>query len=330
MTATVPAQPRSAPLEPRPISDAPTVGDRIFQTIVVGGAWASVGLLGLIFVFLLQKAWPAITEVGFGNFLTTFEWFPDTVPPAYGIASVLVGTIVIAVVALVVAVPLAVGAALFVTEYLPPRVARPVTTMIDLLAAVPSLIYGMWGLYWLQPRLAGTSRWLTDHLGFIPIFDTSRPVFGSSMFVAWLVVAVMILPIIASVAREVFAQVPRVTCEGALALGGTRWGMIRKVVLPFGRSGIIGSAMLGLGRALGETIAVVLILSINFQVTPHILEPGGGSVAALIANQFPEAGENGRAALIAAGLALFVVTLIVNMGARVVVNRSHALRSVDR
>jgi phosphate transport system permease protein len=202
--------------------------------------------------------------------------------------------------------------------------------MIDLLAAVPSLIYGMWGLYWLQPRLAGTSRWLSVHASFIPIFKTSRPVFGSSMFVAGLVVAVMIVPIIASVSRDVFAQVPRVDCEGALALGGTRWGMIRKVVLPFGRSGVIGAAMLGLGRALGETIAVVLILSINFKVTSHILEPGGGSVAALIANQFGEASETGRAALIAAGLALFVLTLVVNMAARLVVNRSHALREVGR
>jgi phosphate transport system permease protein len=176
----------------------------------------------------------------------------------------------------------------------------------------------------------GASRWLTDHLGFIPIFKTSRPVFGSSMFVAGLVVAVMIAPIIAAVAREVFAQVPRVTCEGALALGGTRWGMIRKVILPFGRSGVIGASMLGLGRALGETIAVVLILSINFKVTSHVLEPGGGSVAALIANFFPEAADGGRSALIAAGLALFVLTLLVNMAARLVVNRSHALRSVDR
>jgi phosphate transport system permease protein len=194
--------------------------------------------------------------------------------------------------------------------------------LIDLLAAIPSVIYGIWGLYWLQPHLLGTTRWLTDHLGFIPVFHTDRRVFGNSMFVAGLVVALMILPIIASVTREVLSQVPRQRCEAALALGGTRSGMIRAVVLPFGRSGIVGAAMLGLGRAMGETIAIALILSINYRVTSQILAPGGGSVAGLIANNFGEAQGTGRSALIAAGLVLFVLTLLVNLGARVIVNRA--------
>jgi phosphate transport system permease protein len=195
-------------------------------------------------------------------------------------------------------------------------------TLLDLLAAIPSLIYGMWGLYYLQPRLEGTSRWLTDHLGFIPIFDTSRPVFGSSMFVAGIVVGLMVLPIVASVTREVLAQAPRGVCEASLALGSSRWGMIRSVILPFGRSGIVGAAMLGLGRALGETIAIALILSFNFRLHTEILSPGGGSVAGLIANNFGEAGEAQRHALVAAGLALFVITLVVNTGARVIVNKT--------
>jgi phosphate transport system permease protein len=237
---------------------------------------------------------------------------------------------VIAVIALVVALPVAVGTALFINEYAPARVAGGLVPLVDLLAAVPSLVYGMWGLYWLQPHLEGTTRWLSVHLGFIPIFNTSRPVFGSSMFVAGLVVALMVVPIITSVSREVMAQVPKTSCEGALALGGSRWGMIRRVVLPFGRSGIIGAAMLGLGRALGETIAIALILSFDFRITPHVLEPGGGSIAGLIANFFPEAGDNGRTALIAAGLVLFVVTLLVNMVARVVVNRTGTARDLDR
>jgi phosphate transport system permease protein len=179
----------------------------------------------------------------------------------------------------------------------------------------------MWGLYYMQPHLQGTSRWLTDHLGFVPPFHTDRPVFGSSMFVAGLVVGLMVLPIIASVTREVLAQAPRATCEAALALGGSRWGMIRSVILPFGRSGIVGAAMLGLGRALGETIAIALILSFDFRVTAKILEPGGGSVAGLIANNFGEAGEAQRHALVAAGLALFVITLLVNIAARIIVRR---------
>jgi len=316
----------AAPVRRRIVA-SPTRADRAFQALVIGAAWSVLAILGLIFLFLFMEAWPALHQAGW-SFLVRFQWFPDLTPPVFGVAALLVGTLVIALVALAIALPVAVGSALYVNEYAPRWLARPLVTMIDLLAAIPSLIYGMWGLYWLSPRLNGTSRWLTDHLGFIPIFHTSRRVFGSSMFVCGIVVALMILPIIASVTREVFAQVPRTTCEGALALGGTRWGMVRRVILPFGRSGMVGAAMLGLGRALGETIAVALILSINFQITPHILEPGGGSVAAHIANQFPEAGLAGRKALVAAGLVLFVVTLIVNMVARVVVNRSRSSRGL--
>jgi phosphate transport system permease protein len=314
---------------PRTVVEVPTSGDRVFRAVVFTGAWTSVAILGLILVFLLIEAVPAIGRVGIIDFLRTYEWFPDNNPPAFGIAALVAGTITIAVIGLVVAVPLAVGVSLFVNEYAPRRLAGLLTTLVDLLAAIPSIVYGMWGLYWLQPHLMGTSRWLSDHLGFIPFFRTNRAIFESSMFVCGLVVAVMILPIIASVTREVFSQCPRVTCEGALALGGTRWGMIRTVVLPFGRSGVVGAAMLGLGRALGETIAIALILSMDFRVTSHVLSPGGGSVAALIANFFPEAGKQGRQALIAAGLALFVMTLLVNMGARAVVSRSRSLQGVD-
>lgn len=328
MTATV-AAPESAPPERRVLHDAPTAGDRVFRTLVVGSAWSVLVILGLIASFLLFKAWPALHEAGW-HFLTRFEWQPDAIPAVFGIGALLYGTVVIALVALAVALPVAVGTAIFINEYAPARVARILTPMVDLLAAVPSLVYGMWGLYWLRPRLDGTSRWLTDHLGFIPIFHTSRPVFGSSMFVCGIVVALMVIPIITSVSREVMSQVPKASCEGALALGGSRWGMIRRVVLPFGRSGIIGASMLGLGRALGETIAIALILSFDFRITTRILEPGGGSIAGLIANFFPEAGEQGRNALIAAGLVLFILTLLVNMFARIVVNRTGTARDHDR
>lgn len=306
---------------PRPLRPGSSGGDRGFRAVTATAAGSVLAILGLVLLFLGLEAWPALRLSG-AEFLTTFEWAPDADPATFGIAAVAYGTMVIAAIALVAALPVAVGSALFVNEYAPRRLGRPLTALLDLLAAVPSLIYGMWGLYYLQPRLEGTSRWLSDHLGFIPFFHTDRPVFGSSMFVAGLVVALMILPVIASVTREVLAQAPRAVCEAALALGGSRWGMIRSVVLPFGRRGIVGAAMLGLGRAMGETIAIALILSFNFRVTAEVLSPGGGSVAGLIANNFGEAGDVQRHALVAAGLALFVITLLVNMVARVIVNRA--------
>ena len=311
---------RSLP-EPREIDPGLTTGDRVFRFVSATAATSVLAILGLVALFLCLEAWPALKVTGV-KFLTTFEWDPDGTPAHFGIASLVYGTAVIAVIGLIVALPIAVGSALFVNEYAPARLARPLVTLLDLLAAVPSLIYGLWGLYYLQPRLMGTSRWLTDHLGFLPFFHTTRPVFGSSMFIAGIVVGLMILPIIASVTREVLSQAPRAVCEAALSLGGSRWGMIRSVILPFGRSGIVGGAMLGLGRALGETIAISLILAFNFQITAEILSPGGGSVAGVIANNFPEAGELQRHALVAAGLALFVITLIVNTVARIIVNRT--------
>ena len=307
--------------EPRQIDPGLTVGDRVFKLLAAAGAASVLAILGLVAIFLFIDASPALKTAGF-KFLTTFEWNPDGTPAQFGIAAVMYGTTMIAVIALVVALPIAIGSALFVNEYAPARLGRPLVALLDLLAAVPSLIYGMWGLYFLQPHLQGTSRWLTDHLGFIPFFHTTRPVFGSSMFVAGIVVGLMVLPIVASVTREVLSQAPRVVCEAALALGGSRWGMIRSVILPFGRSGIVGAAMLGLGRALGETIAIALILSFNFRMQTEVLAPGGGSVAGLIANNFGEAGEAQRHALVAAGLALFLITLIVNTIARVIVNKT--------
>jgi phosphate transport system permease protein len=310
--------------EPRHITPGLTTGDKVFRFVAAAAAASVVAILGLVALFLLLEAEPAIKVAGV-KFLTTFEWNPDGTPAHFGMAALVYGTAMIAVIALIVAVPIAIGSALFVNEYAPARLGRPLVALLDLLAAVPSLIYGMWGLYYLQPHLQGTSRWLTDHLGFIPFFHTDRPVFGSSMFIAGL----MVLPIVASVTREVLSQAPRGVCEAALALGGSRWGMIRSVILPFGRSGIVGAAMLGLGRALGETIAIALILAFNFKITTQILAPGGGSVAGLIANNFGEAGDAQRHALVAAGLALFVITLIVNTLARLIVNRTSKGRMED-
>jgi len=213
---------------------------------------------------------------------------------------------------------------LFINGYAPYPVSRGLTSVVGLLASLPSLLFGAWGFFAFQDRLVPAARWLADHLSAIPIFRLTSPnaALVQSSFVAGMVVAIMILPIITSVSRDVMAQVPREQCEGALALGGTRWGMIREVILPFGRSGIVGAALLGFGRALGETIAVALIISITFKANFNILQRGAGSIAALIATKFGEAGSLERSGLIAAGLALFLVTLAVNLGARRIVGKS--------
>jgi phosphate transport system permease protein len=309
---------------PRPLKPVRPPADRAYRIITTGAAMTSLLVMGLIGLFLIIQALPAFRQAGF-SFFTTNDWRPDDDPSTFGIASMLWGTFVIALIALVIAVPVSIGTAVFVNEYLPGRLKRWFVTVLDLLAAVPSLIFGLWGLFFLQPKLAGISRWLSDWLGFIPIFKANG-IYTSSMFISGVVLALMIVPIISSVSRAVVAEVPRQLCEAALALGGTRWGMIRQVVLPYSRGGLVGASMLGLGRALGETIAIALILSFDFTRSLNILQPGGASVAGTIALRFPESLDMGRAALSAAGLTLFVVTLLVNLAARSVVARTNRRR----
>ncbi len=296
--------------------------DKTFRGITTGAAFTSLVVMALIAFFLFKEAWPSLDKAG-SSFFTAFGWTPDEEGTKYGIAAMLFGTVMIAVIALLVAFPISVGTALFINEYAPLKIRRPLISLIDLLAAIPSLIFGLWGLAFLQPKLNGLSQWTNDYLGFIPMFKaTLRGIYGSSIFVSGIILAIMIVPIITSVSRSVMAEVPRVDCEAALALGGTRAGMVREVVLPFAKSGLVGAAMLGLGRALGETIAVALVLSNDFRIPSSFTSPGGASVAGTIANKFPEASTNGRSALIAAGLVLFIVTLFVNIVARAVVSRS--------
>lgn len=327
MTVSLPPSTRAGSAangdRPRSLSAPLSPGDRVYRGVTVAGALFSLLLMVLIAFFLLREAWPALSKAG-GSFFTTFEWLPDDTPAKYGIGAMLFGTVVIALIALIVAVPISIGTALFINEYTPLRFRKAFVTMVDLLAAIPSLIFGLWGLSFFQPRLDGVARWLSDWLGFIPIFKTKLPIFGSSLFVTGLVLSLMIIPIITSIARAVMAEVPRVYCEAALALGGTRAGMVKEVVLPFAKGGLIGASMLGLGRALGETIAVALILSNDFRIPSNFLSPGGASVAGTIALKFGEASTNGRSALVAAGLVLFVVTLLVNIAARSVVSRTKA------
>lgn len=301
--------------------------DHLFRLVASAAGFSTLAILGLMTVFLTLEGLPALRSAGFG-FLTEYNWDFGLLPPVFGVGSLLVGTVILSAIALALALPVAVGAALFINEYAPPRMSKALTTVVDLLAAVPSLIYGMWGLFYLMPRIQGVSRFLAEHAAFIPIFRVDQPIYDRSQFITGIVLAIMILPIITAVTREVFSQVPRGTCEAALALGGTRWGMIRSVVLPFGRSGIAGGAMLGLGRALGETIAITLLLGIVFQPKIGILESNGGSIAAHIVLAFGEADDLQRSALIAAGLVLFGLTLVVNLAARAVVARHKTVEAL--
>jgi phosphate transport system permease protein len=265
-------------------------------------------------LFLLMKAWPAITasadELPGGEGLVKYIW-----PLAFG-------TLIAAAIAIVIAVPAAIAVALFISQIAPPRIAQPLSYVIDLLAAIPSVIYGLWGIAVLGPASVGVQEWLAEHVGWIPFFAGPATATGRTMAVAGLVLEVMILPIITAVTRTVFEQTPRRLQESALALGATRFEMIRMVVLPFGRSAMISASMLGLGRALGETMAVAIVLSVSGDVTFNLISSANPStIAANIALQFPESSGLAVNTLIAAGLVLFAVTLVVNMAARWVINR---------
>jgi phosphate transport system permease protein len=297
------------------------VGDALFRRAAGGAALLVVVIIVAIGGFLLARALPAFRDAGFG-FLTETSWFPDASPSVFGIAALAFGTLVSSVGALLLAVPVALGSALFLTEMAPPRLGRWIGYVLDLLAAVPSVVYGLWGVYFLVPRLVPVGQWLDRTFGFIPLFESRNGTYGRSLFAASVILGIMILPIIAAIAREIFRQVPSSNREAAYAIGATRWETIRLAVLPYSRGGIVGAVMLGLGRALGETIAVALVLASAFKIDVHVLEPGGNTIAANIATKFGEAGVHGREALIASGLVLFAITLVVNVVARGVVYRS--------
>jgi phosphate transport system permease protein len=329
----LPLTPLTAPGEdtPRRLSTEPGTGDRLFRGALRGSGLAVLAIMAAVGLFLLLRALQALRTAGF-SFLTTERWEPDA--HNFGIAAVLTGTLLIAVVATVVSVPLALGTALYISEIAPERLRRTLIALVDLMAAVPSVVYGLWGLFFLQSRVIGLSRWLSTWFGWIPFLRVdgvqqddplaSASVYTASTFVAGIVVALMVAPIQCSVMREVFSRAPVGEREGAYALGSTRSGMIRSVVLPYGAGGIIGGTMLGLGRALGETIAVYLIISPVFEIQPHILQTGSNSVSSLIALHYGDSSEFGVSALMAAGLALFLLTLVVNFTASSIVARSRS------
>ncbi|MER5865679.1 phosphate ABC transporter permease subunit PstC [Kitasatospora sp. NPDC002040] len=296
-------------------------GDSIFFNLSRGSGILLLVIMAAIAGFLTYRSFLAFGH-NEGNFFTTFEWLPDAPKPTFGIAVLVFGTIASSVIAMAIAVPVAIGVALFISHYAPRRIAQPFAYLVDLLAAVPSIVYGLWGALFLVPHMSGLTSWLDQYLGWTYIFDsTKNGASPRSLFTVGIVLAIMILPIITAVSREVFKQAPRMHEEAALALGATRWEMIRTAVLPFGRPGVISASMLGLGRALGETIAVATVLSSSPVLSLHLLDPGGGTFAQNIALRFGEAGENGRNALMASGLVLFVITLLVNGAARMIIAR---------
>ncbi len=310
---------------PRIITTEPRKSDRVFSAIVTGGGFFSLIVLGLISLFLLFNGFNVLKTEGL-KFLTGFEWqnaIPDAATPAnYGIGAMLYGTLVLGLIALFFGFPIAVGSALFLSYYAPDWLKKPMVIVIDIMAAIPSVVYGLWGYFVLMPHAEYWAKLIHKYLSFIPIFDMPAPAYSRSPFIAGLVLSIMIVPIITSISREVFAQTPLDRIQAAYALGATKWTMIKAVVIPYGAGGVIGGAMLGLGRALGETVAVYTVLNLVYDIRPEVLLSAGGSVASMIVNKFGEADKAELQALMAAGLVLFLVTLIVNFLANVIINRT--------
>jgi phosphate transport system permease protein len=315
---------------PRRLSTTRSLTDRVFHGGARGIGVLVLAITGSIGVFLAIQSVPTLRHYGW-HFFTQNQWQPEQ--DLIGISAVLLGTVTVALIALAVAFPLALTTALYISEYAPARIKGTLVSLVDLMAAIPSIVFGLLGRDLLQGQLLYVAHWLNLHLGFIPFFavqtDPRAPVweqsrYEASAFVAGCTVALMVVPMACAVMREVFSQAPVGEREAALALGATRWGMIRTVVLPFARGGIIGGTMLSLGRALGETIAVVLIISPAFDLKVRILEIGTITVSSLIAGRFGEATSSQLSALLTAGFVLFLITLLVNTVAATIVNRGRS------
>ncbi len=309
---------------PRQIETEPRRSDKIFRGVVTGGGLSSLLILGLIALFLGYRGFEVLRQEGIG-FITHSDWSISTddagnvVESQFGLAAMLVGTILCSLIAVVIALPVSVFSALFLNFYAPGWLKKLLVTIIDMMAAFPSILFGIWGFLVLMPSVEYWAKLLHKYFGFVPFFDMQVPVFTRSPFVAGVVLAIMIIPIITSVSREIFSQAPLDRIQAAYALGATRWAMIKAVVIPHGRGGVIGGAMLGLGRAMGETVAVFTVLNIVFQVNWQMLLGAGGNVASLIILKFGDASPYEIKALMAAGLILFLLTLVVNALANLIV-----------
>jgi phosphate transport system permease protein len=323
--ATVDLADRPANPAGRGIEYGSSRGDKIFAALAKGSGITVIALVALVAAFLIKTAAPSLYH-DHAHFLYSRQWDLTAGDLHFGVAGMFYTTIVVSAVAMALAVPVAVGIALFLTFWMPRKYIGPPAALIDLLAAVPSVVYGIWGIYVLSPKLAPFSAQVEGALGWFPLFAHTG-VSRGTVFTGGVVLAIMILPIITAVSREVFSRVPQARVEAALGMGATRWEMIRLSVLPFGRSGVISAAMLGLGRALGETIAVTLILSTPPTGAPFrfSLFNGGETFASKIANNAQEFDSPAKTgAFIAAGLMLFILTFAVNAIARMIVNSGEA------
>jgi phosphate ABC transporter, permease protein PstC len=302
------------------------LGDRLFGGTARGAGLLVIAMVTLIAVFLLSQALPALAKDKV-NFLTSTQWNVDGSPLQFGIANLLWVTVLSSAIAMLIAVPLGVGVALFITQYAPRWLSRPAASLVDLLAAVPSIVYGLWGLQVLGAHMDGIQSVLIKLFGWLPLFKDAGVGAASTILTVAVVLSIMVLPIVTALSREVFAQTPVSHTDAALALGATRWEMIRTAVLPFGKPGVISASMLGLGRALGETVAVMIILSALADGTPWSwsMFNGGETFASKIANNAAEFDSPRKAgAFMAAGLVLFLLTFVVNAIARVVIERRKA------
>jgi phosphate ABC transporter permease protein PstC len=299
--------------------------DQVLKWGLTGLAAAVLLLIAFFFYELIKQSTPVFHRTGVIGFAFDNDW--DVAKNIFGAWPLVVGTLITSAIALVIGVPVAVGTALFLTELCPRRFRDGLTILVELLAAVPSVVYGLWGVFVLIPRLRPAEQWVSDTFSFLPFVGGT--VAGPNYFIAGLLLAIMILPIVSAISREVMSTVPSEHKEAALALGATRWEMIRLAVIPYSRAGITGGAMLGLGRAIGETIAVTLVIGNAPSIGKHFFDQGY-TLAAVIANEFGEAAsqEIHRSALIAAGLVLFVLTLVINGVARVFVVRAARGRAV--
>jgi phosphate transport system permease protein len=321
------AEPQIAPIERRSLRAKPfSKADRVFFKSATWAANSSIVLVSLIFVFLLWRSWPAFESQGIDYiFGSTWDNNPENLVMQIG--PMLWGSVLVSSIGVALAVPMAISIAYFIVFMANARFGKIATVMIDLLAALPSVVIGLWGLLIFSPVAAGWAEMIYQGLGFIPIFDNTSGNFLRSPFIAGWVVAVMIVPIIASVTREIFSQLDRDLISASLALGAGRWSTFRRVILPTSSGGIVGGVLLGLGRALGETVAIFFVLNLVFEVNWfNILEDQGGSVASMILAKFGEAGQEEVAGLMAAGVVLFVVTLFVNMVASFIVAKAQPWR----
>jgi phosphate transport system permease protein len=310
---------------PRVITTQPRRSDQIFRAVVTVGGMTSLVILGLIALFLSLKG-ISVLQVEKLSFITESKWevLQDAdgkvAESTFGLGAMLIGTFLAAFIAVIVGVPIAVLSALYLTFYARGPVKKLLISLVDLMAAFPSLLFGFWGFIVLMGSAEYWAKLLNKYLGFIPIFDVPAPIFERSPFIAGLVLAIMIIPIVTAISREIFDQTPLDRVQAAYALGASKLAMIRAVVIPYGRGGVVGGAMLGLGRAMGETVAVYTVLNVVYQVNWQVLFGAGGNVASLILLKFGEAGPDEVNALMAAGLVLFLLTLTVNAISDVLIN----------